>query len=79
MSNLTSYHLLLIHLNREFPKTYCNLIQHEFEKFQQQEEIFYFLYKSFQIFFLHSHNEEITNSNIFNQSTFPFLPLRILF
>jgi hypothetical protein len=31
MSNLTSYHALVIHLNREFPKTYCHLIQHEFD------------------------------------------------
>jgi hypothetical protein len=31
MPNLTSYHAPAIHLNRELPKTYCDLIQHEFD------------------------------------------------
>jgi len=31
MPNLTSYHSPVIHLNREPPKTYCDLIQYEFE------------------------------------------------
>ncbi len=30
MPNLTSYHPPALHLNRELPKTYCDLIQHEF-------------------------------------------------
>lgn len=29
MPNLTSYHPPPIHLNRELPKTYCDLIRHE--------------------------------------------------
>jgi len=31
MLNLISYHAPVIHLNRELPKTYCHLIQHEFD------------------------------------------------
>ncbi len=31
MPNPTSYHAPVIHFNREFPKTYCHLIQHEFD------------------------------------------------
>lgn len=29
MPNLTSYHPPAIHLNRELPKSYCDLIEHE--------------------------------------------------
>jgi hypothetical protein len=31
MPNLTSYLAPVIHLNRELPKTYCDLIKHEFD------------------------------------------------
>lgn len=31
MPNLTSYHAPVIYVNRELPKTYCDLIQHEFD------------------------------------------------
>jgi hypothetical protein len=31
MPNLTSYHAPPIHLNRELPKTYCDLIRHEID------------------------------------------------
>lgn len=30
MPNLTSYHAPAIHLTRELPKTYCDLIEHEY-------------------------------------------------
>ena len=31
MPNLTSYHAPAIHLNRELPKSYCDLIEHEWQ------------------------------------------------